>query len=108
MSKFSEWVKKVKGVDLDEMTADLREPTEFDGEDQDEAATTSGPASGGPTDSGDVARYNRPILGGDKVKRMAPDPILTGSDGKPKGDKKKVKTPQGVRPMRADIPDLEE
>lgn len=107
MSKFSEWVKKVKNIDLDEMTSDLREPTEAEGEEADEGATTSGPAPGGPTDSGDIARYSRPILGGEKVKRMAPDPILVDVDGKPKGDKKKVKTPQGVRPMKADIPDLE-
>ncbi len=107
MSKFEEWVKKNHKIDLDEMTADLREPAEVEGEEREEAATTSGPAGGGPTDSGDVALYSRPIFGGDKVKRMAVDPILVDADGKPKGDKKKVRTPDGVRPMRADIPDLE-
>jgi hypothetical protein len=107
MSKFAEWVKQTHKVDLDEMTSDLREPVELDGEEQEEAATVSGPAAGGPTDSGDVARYNRPILGGEKVKRMAVDPILVDVDGKPKKDKNKVKTPKGVRPMKNDIPDLE-
>ena len=107
MSKFAEWLKNTHDIDIEEVTADLCEPTEVNGERKREAATVSGPAVGGATDSGDVARYSRPIIGGEKVKRMAVDPILVDADGKPKGDKNKVKTPKGVRPMRADIPDLE-
>lgn len=105
MSKFAEWLKKTHKIDLDTVVSDLREPVEVNGENQEEVATSSAPAAGGPTDSGDVARYSRPILGGDKVRRMDVDPILVGPDGKPKKEKK-VKTPDGVRPMRADLPDL--
>lgn len=76
-----------------------------------EAATMSGAGAGGVSDTGSVANYSLPIGGSTgPYKRMAPQPIVTGPDGKEKkkkGPNDGVPGGKGVRPMRKDIPDLE-
>jgi hypothetical protein len=100
MISFSEWVKKNHGVELDE------------------AATTSGGAASGATDSGDSARFARPLGGGEKedkmVRRMAPKPILMDVSGnarkKEDGKSKKCKDepPTKTKQMVDDFDDLPE